>query len=72
LSQARVRSTTQRRGKDLEANAVGHALDDLDAPAAEFSKCLKRFITEVAEPGREVMDGFDNERRSVASCTSAG
>src|SRR3974377_2357851 len=80
LGEAAVTIETRERafdapaaGKDLEANAVGHALDDLDAPAAEFGKCLKQFIAgvgavgeEVAEPGKEVMDGFDNERRSGA------
>ena len=28
-------------GKDFEANGVGHALDDLDAPLAKFGECLE-------------------------------
>ena len=33
-------------GKDLEANRVGHALDDFDAPAAEFGECLESLSPE--------------------------
>jgi hypothetical protein len=60
-------------GKDFEANGVGHALDDLDAPLAKFGECLHELIAgigavgeEVAQPREEVLDGFDDERRAIA------
>jgi hypothetical protein len=31
-------------GEDFEANGVGHARDDLDAPLAEFGECLAELI----------------------------
>ena len=60
-------------GKDFEANGVGHALDDLDAPLAKFGECLEELIAgigavgeEVTQPREEVVDGFDDERRAIA------
>jgi hypothetical protein len=57
----------------FEANRIGHAPNDFDAPSAEFDECFKELIArigtvgeEVAQPRKEVVDGFDNEWRSVA------
>ena len=60
-------------GEDFETKGVGHALDDLDAPPAEFGECLEEFIAgigavgeEVAQPREEVVDGFDDEWSAIA------
>ena len=59
-------------GQDFEADRIGHAPHDFDAPSAEFSECFAELITgigavgeEVAQPGEEVVDGFDNKRRTI-------
>ncbi len=59
--------------QDLKADGIGHAPHDLDAPIAEFGERLEKLIAgigavgeEMAQPGEEVVDGFDNERRPIA------
>jgi hypothetical protein len=40
--------------EDLEANRIGHAPDDFDAPSAEFGECFKELIAGIGAVGEEV------------------
>ena len=37
--------------EDFEADGVGHAPDDLDAPSAEFGECLEELIAGIGTVG---------------------
>ena len=37
----------------FEADGVGHAPDDLDAPSAEFGECLEELIAGIGTVGEE-------------------
>ena len=58
-------------GEHNEAGSV--SFDDLDRPAAEFGESFGQFVPrigtigeEMAQPGEEIVNGFDNERGAVA------
>ena len=58
-------------GKHDEAGSV--SFDDLDGPAAELGENFGQFVPgigtiseEVAQPGEEIVNGLDNDRRAIA------
>ena len=58
-------------GKHDEAGSV--SFDDLDGPAAELGESFGQFVPgigtiseEVAQPGEEIVNGLDNDRRAIA------
>jgi hypothetical protein len=64
-------------GKHDEAANV--SFDDLDRPAAESGESLGQFVPgigtigeEVAQPGEEIVNGFDNERGAIAVLNIGG
>lgn len=73
MSQASVRSTTQRRGKDLECLGGVGSLDDFDGPLADPAQGIPKFVANIAtirehmaQP-REAPDDFgEHQRRPVA------
>ena len=63
-------------GKHDEAGSV--SFDDLDGPAAELGVSFGHFVPgigtiseEVAQPGEEIVNGLDNDRRAIAVLNSA-
>jgi hypothetical protein len=77
LSQARVRSTTQRRGsstkpaasaarQQYKAGSVSGAFDDLDGPLAKFGECVTQVGAIVWSSTRAQIAGGDNELVAVA------
>src|SRR6202011_1726290 len=64
-------------GKHDEAGSV--SFDDLDRPAAELGESLRQFVAgigtigeEVAQPGEEIVNGFDDERGAIAVLNIGG
>src|ERR1700724_2725 len=64
-------------GKHDEAGSV--SFDDLDRPAAESGESLRQFVAgigtigeEVAQPGEEIVNGFDDERGAIAVLNIGG
>ena len=53
-SQAKVRSTTQRRGKHLEALGGVGALDDLDRPGPSLANEALELFAGIAAVGKEM------------------
>jgi hypothetical protein len=73
LSQARVRSTTQRRGKTTKPRTVSERFDDLDGPLADFVErgvelgaAVGAVGKDMSQPRMEISDRSQDQWGAIA------
>ena len=78
-SHAKVRSTTHRRGRTLEAFGAVRSLDDLHCELADFLQGASQFRSGVAAVGKDMAQprpapeyGLQDDRRAVAILNVGG